>query len=359
MDLKLEVADEYQQSSARCGGGRPNLSQIAAKFNVHWNFVKKIEDELWKYNRVLPPEEIRANQDRPVGPGSQSLCQFELFIIVRLLWEDPSRHLRSYRDWVLLLTGNKVSMDTISQVLLRGFPHMGNLLKPNLIPLDKFKPENIVRSHEYLTALFTLHPEKVVFVDEKHLRGEELFNQKVRRCVMTGNVPSILTDSDFRIAYSITAFCSINTRKAAPVWHRIYGGTNSAEEFRVTCERALRDGFFEPYDVIVADNATIHNDVEELLWECCRVLVIFLPTRTPEWNPKELIWAVLVKRMGNMPLTALHVVDNAYEGTDSSIVVKAASYVLDRMTFGEVCKHYSHCYNFFPHWKELRNRTNV
>ena len=85
MDLKLEVADEYQQSSARCGGGRPNLSQIAAKFNVHWNFVKKIEDELRKYYRVLPPEEIRANQDRPVGPGSQSLCQFELFIIVRLL----------------------------------------------------------------------------------------------------------------------------------------------------------------------------------------------------------------------------------------------------------------------------------
>jgi len=355
MDLKLEVATAYQES-ARQIGGRPNLSQIARTFKVDTQFVKKIEGEIWCHGRVLPPAEIRASQDRHVGPGSQSLCQFEMFIIIRLCWADPKRHIRNYKDWLLLLTGNVVSRDTISRVILYAFPFKGSLRKPNLVPLDKFKPENHVRAYEYLKALFTLHPEKVLFVDEKHLKGQELFSQKVRRCPITGIVPVVMTDSDFHNTHSITAFCSINRRKVKPVWFHIHDGTNNAEQFRRTCESALYDGFFEPYDVIVADNATIHKDVEELLWQSCPVIILYLPTRAPEWNPKELVWQVLVKRMGNMPLTALAAIRRE-PGGSNSIVAKAAAHVLDHMTFDEVCKHYSHCYDFFPHWKDLRNRA--
>ena len=61
MDLKLEVANVYQQSAALCGWGRPNFSQIAAKFMVDFKFVKKIEDEIWQHKRVLLPEEICAS----------------------------------------------------------------------------------------------------------------------------------------------------------------------------------------------------------------------------------------------------------------------------------------------------------
>ena len=68
------------------------------------------------------------------------------------------------------------------------------------------------------------------------------------------------------------------------------------EEFTETCDRYFFDRFSKPYDVIVADNATIHNDFKEMLLDYCRVLVVFLPTRTPEKNPKEIIWVVLVKR---------------------------------------------------------------
>ena len=46
MDLKSEVANAYQQAAALCGGGRPNLSQIADKFMVDFKFVKKIEDKI-------------------------------------------------------------------------------------------------------------------------------------------------------------------------------------------------------------------------------------------------------------------------------------------------------------------------
>ena len=102
-----------------------------------------------------------------------------------------------------------------------------------------------------------------------------------------------MADSDFRITYLVTAFYSINTRKSAPIWYCIYGGTNNAEEVRDTYGRALCDGLFEPYDDFVADNTTfIHNDGKAMLCGCWRILVMFLPTQTPEWNSKEVIWVV-------------------------------------------------------------------
>lgn len=233
-----------------------------------------------------------------------------------------------------------------------GFPYKGNLLKPNLVPYDKFKPENQVRAYEYLKALFNLHPEKIKFVDEKHLRGEELFAQKVRRDPCSGLVPIVLVDPDFRNTHNITAFCSINRQNVAPVWYRIHDGSNTQEEFHNTCEKALQDGYFQPYDVLVADNATIHNDIEEMLWQCCRVLVIKLPTRTPEWNPKEKVWRCLVIKLGTTPVTALQEIRQNFRG-GKSIVAKAAAHILNGITFDEVRKYYSECYDFFPHWRVL------
>ena len=355
VDLKLEVADAYQEE-ARQSGKRPCLTNLAKRFRVDRKTVTKVEAELFAQGRVIPPEEIRANQDRPVGPGSQSLCQFELYIIMMLYWEDPKRHLRNYKDWLLLLTGNSVSKDTINRVLLYGFPYKGNMVKPNLVPLDKFKPENQVRAYEYLEFLFAVQPGKVIFVDEKHLKGEELFSQKVRKDPTTGVTPVVLTDSDFRNTHCITAFCSINRTKASPVWFRIFDGINDADNFYETTVRCMKDGFFHPYDVIVADRATIHKDIEELLWDTCRVLFIFLPSRTPEWNPKELNWQLLVKRLANMPITALESI-RIKSGDRGSIVAHAAADILNKMSFDDVSKNYSHCYKFFPHWRVLRDKA--
>ena len=80
---------------------------------------------------------------------------------------------------MLLLTGNKVSMDISLASFSVGSPAVAvwsNLISSHL---DKLKPENHVWAYEYLKALFTLYPKKMIFVGEKHLRGEELSNQKV------------------------------------------------------------------------------------------------------------------------------------------------------------------------------------
>ena len=83
IELKVEVAITYQEMVPG-GGGLPNYTAIADIHRVDPGFVKKVERELFVHGRVLSPEEIRANADRPIGPGSQTLCDHELFIIMML-----------------------------------------------------------------------------------------------------------------------------------------------------------------------------------------------------------------------------------------------------------------------------------
>ena len=152
-DLKLEVADAYLAAAGQTTG-RPNISALATQFRVGREFVKKVEGELLSHGRIRPPEEIRASRDRVDGPGSLTLSGIDKYIIVRLYYGNPSRTLRSYRDWLLELTGTDISVDTISKLLLNGFPFKASLVKPILIPIDKFRPENEVKAFQYLWILF-------------------------------------------------------------------------------------------------------------------------------------------------------------------------------------------------------------
>ena len=127
-ELKVEVGITYQEMVAHGGGGLPNYTAIADIHRVDPGFVKKVESELFVHGRVLSPEEIRANADRPIGPGSQTVCDHELFIIMMLYYQNPSRSIRSYRDHIILLTGNQVSLDTIHRVILGGFPYKSKIL---------------------------------------------------------------------------------------------------------------------------------------------------------------------------------------------------------------------------------------
>ena len=106
---------------------------------------------------MLPPEEIRAkNQDQEYGPGARTLTEFEQYIILRLCIENPSMHLNTYRDWVYSTTGTVVSVDTIRRLLHDGFPYKGTLVRPKLVPMDKFKPENEIRAYDYLSFLLSI-----------------------------------------------------------------------------------------------------------------------------------------------------------------------------------------------------------
>ena len=57
------------------------------------------------------------------------------------------------------------------------------------------------------------------------------------------------------------------------------------------------------WDILICDDAYYHwggacRTLEDFLWEEHKILIIYLPARTPEWNPMELVWSILVRRLG-------------------------------------------------------------
>ena len=132
-----------------------------------------------------------------MGPGARTLGNVDAFVLLHLYLEEPSRSLLSYKENLFLLTGTTVSKTTINRFFLKSFPTKGGLCLPNLVPLDKFKPENIIRAQEFVQIISKISLSKIKYGDEKLLKGSEVYCRKNRQNVLTGEVPAVFTASDF------------------------------------------------------------------------------------------------------------------------------------------------------------------
>jgi hypothetical protein len=118
---------------------------------------------------------------------------------------------------VAFLTGTSVSESTVSRFFNHGFPIRGGLCRPNLVPIDKFKPENIERAFEYLQVLAQIAPHRLVFGDEKHLKGQDLFNRKNRKNPMTGETAKS-TQQHMSRQFGVV-FTKISTMQTTLLWN--------------------------------------------------------------------------------------------------------------------------------------------
>ena len=237
------------------------------------------------------PVDCYASKNREI---CEILDDLDTFVLYQLYIDEPSHCLKSYVDLLVFFTGTLVSKSTISRFGERAFHIKASLRKRNLFPYGKLKPENLLRAEEYLELLMHISPTRLRFADENLLKGSELYNRKAQRDPLTGLVPPTYTDRDFRNTYSIVGICSIDT-STYPLYYRIHTGKNDSDSFSYDVEQALATGFLKRNSVLVMDNAAIHcggenTDLEEWLYERHGVYVLFLPTRTPEWNPIELVW---------------------------------------------------------------------
>lgn len=232
-----------------------------------------------------------------------------------------------------------MSESTISRFFNHGFEIKGGLCRPNLVPFDKFKPENVDRALEFVAIISLIAPERLKFGDEKHLKGKEIFNRKNRRNVFTGRVPEISVPSDFRNTYNLTGFCSINPLTShTAVWCSLSELINDAEQFSYELECAIQSGFLRGGDVLVLDNAAVHTGkdnsvLEEYLWQTYGIYLIFLPARTPEWNPIEQVWKHLVQKLHSLPLRQC-------QEAGPHVTAYAAIGILNSITFDEVRQFY-------------------
>jgi transposase len=334
-DKKLFVALVYMDHQERGSGQRPTLTLVATQCRVGRDFVAKVEKELNLNGRVLRPEEIFANRSMPRGPGSKSMTKEDGFVIYMLYRQNPSRSLKSYVYWLCFLTGTIVSESTVSRFFNKGFPIRGGLCMTNLVPFDKFRPGNVEKAYEYLHYLSKINPAIVKYGDEKSVKGKDVCNRKARKDVLTGFIPHTITDPDLRNHYAIIGMCSYSPQ-CTPIRFRITDTTVDADLFSAEIEESIAMSWLRPGDVLVLDNAAIHKGkdnsvLEEWLWKYHSVLVLFLPARSPEWNPIELVWNVLVQRLESYDWSTL---------SGPHKVVQASAHVLNGITHITVYKLY-------------------
>ena len=315
-----------------------SLSSIAREHKVSRSTVQRIKAEVEEHGRLLTA--VEKDQERTKGVGVHVLDEVDDVVLFMLYQEEPGRSRSSYVDRLEEYTGNCVSESTISRWFNKAFPIKGSLVKANVVPRDKLRPANMLKAQEYLTTISFFHPERLKFSDEKLLKGAKVYCRQTRRNVMTGEVPANIVNSDFRNTYVIIGFCGVDPT-VTPLRYNITDASNNSETFRSAVEGAIALGFLKPGDVLVLDNAPMHLggenvDLEEFLWVHHRIWLLTLPTRTPEWNPIEQVWKVLVRRIKKVPMGVLR-------GINNHAPAHAAADILSKITHSEVRNMYRHC----------------
>ena len=159
---------------------------------------------------------------------------------------------------------------------------------------------------------------------------------------VTGEIPPMYSMSDFRNTYKILGMSSIDEEIDCNFYYKIHSNNNDQYEFFDFIMECVDNNFIRDFDVIVGDRAPYHmggvnEHLEELLWENYNILLIWLPARTPEWNPVELVWSLLQRRLGIIPLNFYKI-----HGRDS--IAHLAALILDEMTYEDVHKSYIKCF---------------
>ena len=110
-------------------------------------------------------------------------------------------------------------------------------------------------------------------------------------------------------------------------------------------QEAFATAWLRANEILGFDNAAIHQngyngDLADFLWnspgldnEPLKILLLPLPTRSPELNPIELVWNILVMRVNYRSL----------EVGQSHVVARAAENILNNMDFDLIRRTYRHC----------------
>ena len=307
LEKKLAVAETIRRLRNETGSD-PTDKEVSELMLVGRGFVAKVKEELRVHGNVLRPDEIV--QGRAKGVGSLSFDEGDETFLLLLRFLDPTRSNQSYVEHLQLHRGKVVSESLMSSWFANRFSHSGKFRVPNLIPVDKFKPDNILRYLDFVLFMSTVEdPSRLKFGDEKHLDGADLYKRKARADPLTGESAGIMVTGDFRNRCNINAIMGLDPNKP-PLFVSILEETNTAASYVAFILLALEAGYFNYGDIFIIDNWTGHHNaeaamLEDLLWNYrpfpgappMNILVKYLPTRSPELNPIELVFQILVQRM--------------------------------------------------------------
>jgi hypothetical protein len=231
-----------------------------------------------------------------------------------------------------------VSRGVISKWFRTTFPFKGSMRKLNKVPIDKFTDNNTLCRAEFTYCVEQIPPWRLVFGDEKPLKGGELFNCWGHADPLTEE--DLVIDSDWRNTYAITGLCQIGHNRL-PFLYVVHDGSNNAAVFCVFAILNLAIGFIQPGDFLVLDNALIHHfqeltGLDSYLWNYHGIFLQFLLTRSPELNPIAMLWNILTQQLRRFPQ------DENY-GPRTHQVAHATEMLMNAFTHEDMDACYHHC----------------
>ena len=338
---KMDVGRAYIALCQELHPIRPSIIDVARKAKVGWEYASRVVEELVRTGTLIDPEILKQQRNDRRVPSFHLSIEEEIFLL-SLHSENPARPNLSYAKALRDQYDTTVSPQFIGRWFEKRFDFSERFCKPNLVPKDKFRAGNVLRYMEFLMILDKLPDHsKFHWLDEKHMVNKDVEASKVRADPLTGYIPCIYVNGDFREAYNLFAIISASPRKASPVAYSIGRDNGNAASFLAFINFLLSTNWFERCDVLIMDNASIHTGqeaaiVEDLLWETMQVVVVFLPTRSPELNPIELVFHILVRRIRSFRYREM-------AGPCDKAVLDLSCRVLDDMSFDLISRCCRHC----------------
>ncbi len=235
MPKKLEIGYDYLDLCIEMWPTRPTHRQAAKKAKVCTKSIRKIIMELENTGSLQDPDLINSEKMRTREKQFYLEPSEELFLLA-LRAENPGRPNREYVAQLYITYGTIVSTSFISVWFEKRLTYRGSFRKPNLVPIDKFRRENVIRFIEYkLKCELLFDHSRFCFIDEKHLVNSDSVPKKLRGCPLTGRMDFIPVSGDFREAYNMIACISANLLKDKPCVYAIGKKNGSAEAFIDFC----------------------------------------------------------------------------------------------------------------------------
>jgi hypothetical protein len=334
---KAAVAQKYFELEENLLAGQCiSVLSLAKACAVSWGFAIKVIGDIESGQSINPRMTVQGGKR---GAGAMTLSDGDGFYLLHLWRLNNWFTLRDYAYCLATDRGTFVSRVVIGKWFLPTFPFKGSMRKLNKVPINKYPNNNILHCAELMYCVKQIPPWHIVFGDEKPLKGGELFNRWGRADPLTGVVKDFVVDLDWCNTYAITGLCWIGHDRLLFSFI-VHDGSNNEAVFCDFVIQNLSCGFFQPRDFLVLDNASLHHfqestGLDAYLWNYHGIFLQFLPTRSPELNPIELLWNILVQQLKHFPLS-----DDYGPLTHQ---VAAAEVLMNEFTHGNVDASFCHC----------------
>ena len=217
-----QVIKIYAEMLGRSQNVKVPVAALAREAQVSWHVAKKAIEEYHGVGRGQGGLRAGCRVNRGGGTGSRVKLTYEQeCYILYLRFNDPFMTNDDYVREFFEQYGVILSKSFVTRWFRDRFAKRGRLISANLVPIDKLRYVNVIKYDEYCCYVRDISTRRLVFVDEKLLKGAELINRKGRGCPVTGQAPVCLVEPDFRNTYCLMGMCSINEVKQKSILYTI------------------------------------------------------------------------------------------------------------------------------------------